>query len=183
MIIQGSINKCDVCGHRWLSEGIMIPKRCAKCKSGKWNSGPRPADERSLLKTGFGVAGTDDHRALGGEPRTAQGGIPSSSNSLSPEAKEKREAEKAARADRKKELREQVSGAVANPPSRAPKFTHVGVDVARPGADRSVERVTSEGKKVLTAIADAPCIHPSKNRTAGKNWRCTACGYQHKVSA
>jgi hypothetical protein len=25
----------------------------------------------------------------------------------------------------------------------------------------------------------AECIHPSGNRTAGKNWRCTACGFQN----
>lgn len=39
MIIQGSINQCDVCGHHWLSERIVIPKRCARCKSAKWNAG------------------------------------------------------------------------------------------------------------------------------------------------
>lgn len=34
--IQATINQCDVCGHRWLSE--EKPKRCAKCKSSKWDA-------------------------------------------------------------------------------------------------------------------------------------------------
>lgn len=28
--------KCDVCGHVWIP-GSETPKRCAKCKSMKWN--------------------------------------------------------------------------------------------------------------------------------------------------
>lgn len=27
------------------------------------------------------------------------------------------------------------------------------------------------------------CLHPAGSRTAGKDWRCTACGYQHKAAS
>ncbi len=37
------------------------------------------------------------------------------------------------------------------------------------------------GTNVVGVIVgdDTACIHPSGNRTAGKNWRCTACGFQN----
>lgn len=38
MIIQADVCVCDECGHRWLPVG-SIPKRCASCKSSKWNLG------------------------------------------------------------------------------------------------------------------------------------------------
>jgi len=35
------------------------------------------------------------------------------------------------------------------------------------------------GKASVETFSQPPCLHPSENRTAGKNWRCTACGYQN----
>jgi primosomal protein N' len=55
MIVQASVNECDVCGHRWLSETVKVPTRCAKCKSSKWNaSGPGATDQGQKL-------GDEDH--------------------------------------------------------------------------------------------------------------------------
>ena len=49
---------CDVCGHEWLPEGY--PRRCAKCKSGKWNQATKevPIDPEPGIPV---VAG--EHRA------------------------------------------------------------------------------------------------------------------------
>lgn len=50
--------KCEECGHEWVA-GVM-PSRCAKCKSRKWNSGG--PDEGS----GLPVRGEDHGAGLTG---------------------------------------------------------------------------------------------------------------------
>lgn len=46
--IQVIANKCDTCGHVWLSK--EEPKRCAQCKSRKWNvRGVPPELQAGLL--------------------------------------------------------------------------------------------------------------------------------------
>lgn len=41
---QGIICKCNKCGHRWLpTSAKKLPKRCAKCKTGRWNREKRKA--------------------------------------------------------------------------------------------------------------------------------------------
>jgi hypothetical protein len=36
------VAKCDACGHVWLPGG-ELPRRCAKCKSAKWNANAAPS--------------------------------------------------------------------------------------------------------------------------------------------
>jgi hypothetical protein len=36
--VKRMVPHCNLCGHEWLS-GSPSPKRCAKCKSAKWNKG------------------------------------------------------------------------------------------------------------------------------------------------
>ena len=38
IVTRNDVCKCDLCGHQWLPAGPGLPKRCAKCKSWKWNS-------------------------------------------------------------------------------------------------------------------------------------------------
>jgi hypothetical protein len=40
--------------------------------------------------------------------------------------------------------------------------------------------ISDRGKGVLDANA---CQHPAGARTTGKNWKCTACGYQNEAGA
>lgn len=35
---SSDVAKCDACGHVWLPCGDELPRRCAKCKSSKWNA-------------------------------------------------------------------------------------------------------------------------------------------------
>jgi len=73
-IIHRQVMKCEVCGHEWLSGGR--PKRCAKCKSMKWDEGrvlkgryeewkARKEGVADEVKQGVGKGG----RAEGGEVR------------------------------------------------------------------------------------------------------------------
>ena len=36
--VMRKLAHCDACGHEWRPDG-EYPKRCGKCKSGRWNSG------------------------------------------------------------------------------------------------------------------------------------------------
>ena len=35
--------KCEKCGHEWATKEYVVPIRCAKCNSVKWNEGCAPA--------------------------------------------------------------------------------------------------------------------------------------------
>jgi hypothetical protein len=38
MQTTGRMWECDVCGWRWMYVEGRVPRRCAKCKSRKWNA-------------------------------------------------------------------------------------------------------------------------------------------------
>jgi hypothetical protein len=40
--------RCDLCGHRWISEAKPI--RCAKCKSRVWNCDAVPVENKAVVK-------------------------------------------------------------------------------------------------------------------------------------
>ena len=52
--IERTVNKCDVCGHEWLS--VEGARRCARCKSPRWN-----------WKAGLAVAAKKFKEAVGDE--------------------------------------------------------------------------------------------------------------------
>lgn len=39
MIIWNRTYKCEICGHKWISDGrkICLPSQCGRCKSRKWH--------------------------------------------------------------------------------------------------------------------------------------------------
>ena len=100
MILLGQINECEECGKRWLSEGEVLPKRCSRCKSSKWNASGRvenPApDVERLLRSA----------------RPSLAPIPESDPEREAEAIRARASRKAARAERKAELAEAITSAL-----------------------------------------------------------------------
>src|SRR5271169_2207288 len=49
VIMDQPVCHCDVCGHEWLKDGD-VPKRCAKCKSCRWNFSERKPPAPPVVK-------------------------------------------------------------------------------------------------------------------------------------
>lgn len=49
--VVASACTCDECGHEWLAR--VVPARCAKCKSRRWNAGPGEAKRERRDKARF----------------------------------------------------------------------------------------------------------------------------------
>lgn len=43
--------QCDVCGHKWLQDGPVLPAQCPKrsCRSRLWNAGAKKAVKRGPI--------------------------------------------------------------------------------------------------------------------------------------
>lgn len=83
MIETGDICVCSICNHRWLASvgedgAIVVPKRCSRCKSSRWNVGvsktvaaSSPRGKRmhakKLLRRGSGRVGRPSAPATPGD--------------------------------------------------------------------------------------------------------------------
>jgi len=53
---------CEQCGHLWLSVDNLLPRRCAKCKSMRWNKIPDGKYKHRQSNETVHVAGLDEPR-------------------------------------------------------------------------------------------------------------------------